>query len=104
MTMLPLRPSAIARRQKTCEQSHSPRRLTSVRRVHWSSVRSRKGTMVSMPALLTRMSMGPEFVPHLVDHGLHLGAVGDVGLHRDGARPVPRIQAATSSAACALAM
>ncbi len=57
--MLPLRLSPIARRQKTCEQSHGPRRFTSTSRVHCSSVSSRNGTMVSMPALFTRMSRPP---------------------------------------------
>src|SRR5262245_57089275 len=59
LTIAPWRPSASARRQNTCEQSHAPRRLTSVSRVHWSSVSSRNGTIVSMPALFTRMSIGP---------------------------------------------
>src|SRR5258707_272118 len=58
-TILPLRLAASACWQKTCEHSHSPRRLTSVSRVHCSSVSSRNGTIVSMPALFTRMSSGP---------------------------------------------
>ena len=59
VTMLPGRRSGIARRQYTCEQSHAARKLTSTSRVHWSSLSSRNGTMVSIPALFTRMSMGP---------------------------------------------
>ena len=39
--------SASARWQKTCEQSHAPRRFTSTSRVHCSSVSSRNGTIVS---------------------------------------------------------
>src|SRR6266404_4427258 len=58
-TMLPLRPSATTRRQYTCEHNHSPRRFTSTSRVHCSSVRSRNGTIVSIPALFTSTSRGP---------------------------------------------
>ena len=88
LTMLPLRPSASARRQNTCEQSHAPRRLTSTRRVHCSSVSSRNGTIVSMPALLTRMSIGPSSFQTLSIIGFDVRTLGDVALDRD--RPAAR--------------
>src|SRR5580704_16815005 len=59
LMMEPVRPAATACRQKTWEQSHSPRRLMLTRSTHCWSVNSRKGTMVSIPALFTNTSTGP---------------------------------------------
>ena len=88
LTMLAVRFASTTRRQTICEHSQAPRRLVSTSRVHWSSVSSRNGTIVSMPALLTRMSIGPERVPGGGDRLLHLIAPADVAGHRDGAAPL----------------
>ena len=55
-----------------------PLRFTSQRRSHVSSVDSMNGSMTSMPALFTRMSIGPEVVADVRDRGDDRGAVRHV--------------------------
>ena len=96
--MLPWRFRRPARRQNTCEHSHAPRRLVSISRVHCSSVRSRNGTIVSIPALLTRISIGPSSFQTFSNIASTSVAVARRRPHAVARRPLPRIDSATSSA------
>mgnify|MGYP000608830282 CR=1 FL=1 len=46
-------------RAASCEQRNTPRRLTAITLSQSSSAMSRKGLLLSMPALFTRMSIAP---------------------------------------------
>ena len=83
--MLPFRPSAIARRQNTCEHSHSPRRLTSdeARPLVVGQFEERHDRLDA--GVVDQDVDGTELVPDPIDHGFDFGAVRDVRLDRHGA-------------------
>ena len=70
-----------------CTQWNVPVRFTAIIRFHWSIVRSMNFTNVEMPALVTRISIGPSSLADLVERVVDGGAVGDVDRGAERLRP-----------------
>ena len=84
VTMRP-QPSAIMSGTASCMQVKVPVRLTASMRSHFSGVMSATASKDSMPALVTRIVIGPSSLAHRGEHLLQRSAVGHVDLVGSGA-------------------